>query len=70
MTFDANRPETWPALLTVREVAAIKRRSVDSIVRKVRDGQFKPAPSEGGGKGNRYVWRREAVQRDVLGRTA
>lgn len=58
-TFDPNDHRTWPTLLTAKEVAAIFRRSVKTIQRRVREGQFKPAPTVDG------LWRRGEVIRTV-----
>lgn len=68
--FDPLDAKTWPVLLTVQEVAAITRRSVDRIRELCVVGQFQPAPIEGGGKGKRYLWRRHEVERAVFGQTA
>ncbi len=68
--FDPTDARTWPAQLTVAEVAAIRRYSVDTVLRKCAVHQFQPAPIEGGGKGKRYLWRRDDVVRVVFGATA
>jgi hypothetical protein len=63
--FDPKRPATWPAVLTIDEVAAIYGRSRDAIRHSLKPSRgrvaFQPAPF----KRSPAQWRRSDVVRDL-----
>lgn len=63
MTFDPHNRETWDDILVIEQVAVICRRSISYITRRATVGTFQPAPFEGGGRGNRYAWKKATVCR-------
>jgi hypothetical protein len=56
---DLARPESWPVLLTLPEVAQIIARGVGGIRKQLQDGTFVPAPFATGP----YRWRKDDVIR-------
>jgi hypothetical protein len=59
--FSVTDPDTWPAILTADEVAAIFRRKVGGLKRAVQRGEFQPEPYQR----HPYRWRKSEVQRFV-----
>ena len=65
MTFTPTDRATWPELLTLRETAAILRRSVFTIRKACTDQTMVPAPVRS--LGRPYRWRRADVLRAIDG---
>jgi hypothetical protein len=60
--FDVANPDSWPAVMTASEVAAIFRRKVGGLKRAIQRGQIRfPMPYQT----KPYLWRRADVVRFV-----
>lgn len=63
--FDPHNASTWPASLTLAQVAAIYQRTVEAVrcaLKPTAKHLFRPAPH----KTHPYRWRREDVMRDLF----
>lgn len=63
LSFDPKRPETWPVVLTVAQIAAIYQRTEGALRKAMSNQRFHLAPM----RGRPYRWRRVDVIRDVEG---
>lgn len=61
MNISISDPATWPLLLTKDEVATIVRRSVKTVMRRVRLGLMPPPGSDG-------LFYRDEIERYARGR--